>query len=150
MSEKKSLKLQLPHFPSHHVYDSDYDWCEKFEAPTPRSNKLPNSTVPVQRRKTSKSTRPAVAANASFTVPDTPPTPDSNTKLYPFLRLHRQMSTSAPDVSKIDTSDRKEQPVNRVEIEAQFYKTPKGQIKNEVAAQSKALSPGRNLSDTVL
>jgi len=152
MSEKKSLKLQLPHFPSHHVYDSDYDWCEKFEAPRSNNNNT-NFSRPLQRRKNSKAARPAgVGANATFTVPDTPPTPDSNTKLYPALRLHRQMSTSTPDFSKIDTSDSKK-PVNRVEIDAQFRKNGTDQNKNGLAnqiIQSNGLSQNRNLSDTVL
>jgi len=145
MSERKSLKLRLP---SHHVYDTDYDWNEKFEAP--RSN---NNAEPVQRRKISKSVKPPGTTNATFTVPDTPPTPENNTKLYPFLRLHRQMSTSTPDLTKLDPSERR-QSFSRVKTEVNFCKNDGNQSKSrlldQVAKSDITSSQGRNFSDTVL
>jgi hypothetical protein len=50
-------------------------------------------------------------------VPETPPTPDHNAALYPFLRLHRETSSSSPDVSKKTHENKLEQ----VSVDAHFY-----------------------------
>jgi hypothetical protein len=110
MSDRKAnLKLQLP---SHHLYDIEKEWSDAFEPPTSTYQIGPIVVQQQPRRKLSKSSssRDASSNAAQFNnnsidinamLPDTPPTtPDSNAKLYPFLRLHRQASTSVPDVTK--------------------------------------------------
>lgn len=78
---------------------------------------------------------------ANIMVPDTPPTPDSNAKLYPFLRLHRQISSSAPDVTRVRAADQHQNKssINRSETDAQLQKN-----------QSENSTNGPSLSNTVV
>jgi hypothetical protein len=125
MTETKSnLKLQLP---SHHSYDLD-DFSEALEAPSGLiENNNPIFISPSQRRKAFRRMRAGIVDSTKFdmkganlVVPETPPTPDHNSALYPFLRLHQQMSSSSPDISNM-TNKNKNSFDKQIDVDAHIY-----------------------------
>jgi len=83
--------------------------------------------------------------SSNLVVPDTPPTPDHNSALYPFLRLHQQMSSSSPDVSSSAVTNKNA--LEQVDVNVHFSKKAVGSSSgNDAALKQRSFTQPHNLN----